>query len=82
MSNEVVPNNDSTTNYLLSDKVYTIMKWLAMLFLPALATFISTIGNSVTWSYTSIVCTVITALATFLGAMCGISSVTTKASKE
>ena len=74
--------NDDSKEYKLNDKVYNIMKWLAMLFLPALATFIATVGNSVTWSYTSIVCTVITALAAFLGAICGISSVTAKTVKE
>lgn len=73
--------NDDSTEYKLNDKVYNIMKWLAMLFLPALATFIATVGNSVTWSYTSVVCTVITALAAFLGAICGISSVTAKTVK-
>ena len=77
-----VVTNDDSTEYKLNDKVYNIMKWLAMLFLPALATFIATVGNSVTWSYTSIVCTVITALAAFLGAICGISSVTAKTVKE
>ena len=80
-SNEVVVTSDdstTSTSYILSNNAYNIMKWLAMLFLPALATFIATVGNSVTWSYTSIVCTIITALAAFIGAMCGISTITSK----
>jgi hypothetical protein len=54
------------------------MKWLAALFLPALAVFITTIGAAVGWHDASTVATMVTASAAFLGTLCGVSTLTAK----
>lgn len=60
---------------LLSNKVYDILKFSAQVFLPALATFIGTVGVSLGYPETTgIIVTILTALATFVGALVGLSS--------
>ena len=61
-------------NYLIPDKVYDIVKWVALIVLPALAVLVQTIGGSVNWSGTSTTVTVITALGVFIGAILGVDS--------
>lgn len=62
-------------NYLIPDKVYDIVKWVALIVLPALAVLVQTIGGSANWSGTSTTVTVITALGVFIGAILGVDSV-------
>ena len=66
----------------LPDKVYNVLKWIALYVLPALATFIGTVGTAVGWDKTGIVVTIITATATFIGAIIGVSTVTYNREKE
>lgn len=61
-------------NYLIPDKVYDIVKWVALIVLPALAVLVQTIGGSANWSGTSTTVTVITALGVFIGAILGVDS--------
>lgn len=56
-----------------NDKVYTILKWALIIFVPALITLISTLGKIYDFSTDTIVLT-ISAIATFLGAITGISN--------
>ena len=58
----------------ISDKTYTILKWIAIIVLPALATFIVAMGEIWGIDYTQQIASTITALATFLGAVLGIAS--------
>jgi hypothetical protein len=58
----------------MSDKTYDILKWVALLLLPALATFISTLGVIWNISYSEQISLTIMALDTFLGAILGLSS--------
>ena len=64
--------------YFLSDRAYDVMKWLAALFLPALAVFITSVGAAVGWQDAPTIATIVTALAAFLGALCGVSTLTAK----
>jgi uncharacterized membrane protein YqaE (UPF0057 family) len=64
--------------YFLSDSAYDVMKWLAALFLPALAVFITSVGAAVGWQDAPTIATIITAIAAFLGALCGVSTLTAK----
>ena len=61
-------------NYLIPDKVYDIVKWVALIVLPALAVLVQTIGGSANWGGTSTTVTVITALGVFIGAILGVDS--------
>lgn len=59
----------------LPDNVYNILKWVAMVFLPALTTLVGVILNSFDVGCTDIVLTIMTAVTTFMGAILGISNV-------
>ena len=59
---------------MLNDKIYNLLKWLVMIVLPALATFYTTLGGIWGLPYVEQVPATLTAIATFLGAVCMISS--------
>lgn len=64
--------------YILPDKLYTVLKWVGLVALPAIATFVGTVGTAVEWAPTAIAVTVITALGTLVGALLGVTTVTAK----
>lgn len=57
----------------LNDKLYNILKWGLMIFIPALITLIGTIGTIYEFDTETIVLT-ISAISTFLGVITGISN--------
>ena len=58
----------------LKDSTYDFLKWLAMLFLPALATLVKVIFTIWQLPYGNEISATIVALNTFLGAILGISN--------
>lgn len=60
---------------MFNNKTYDILKFVATVFVPALATFVGTVGIAVGYPETTgVIVTVLTALGTFIGALVGISS--------
>ena len=59
----------------MSNKVYDILKWITLVFLPALTTLTGVILNCFNVSCTDIVLTIMTAVTTFMGAVLGISNI-------
>jgi len=59
----------------MSNKTYDALKWIAMVFLPALTTFVGVILNSFNVPGTETILTIMIALDTFLGSLLGISSI-------
>ena len=60
---------------IFNNKTYDILKFIAITFIPALATFVGTIGIAVGYPETTgIIVTVLTALGSFIGALVGLSS--------
>lgn len=59
----------------MSNKVYDVLKWITLIFLPALTTLVGVILNSFNVGCTEIVLTIMTAVTTFLGAILGISNI-------
>ena len=59
----------------MSNKVYDVLKWITLIFLPALTTLVGVILNSFNVGCTEIVLTIMTAITTFLGAILGISNI-------
>ena len=58
---------------ILPDSVYNALKWLLITFVPALLVLIETLG--VIYNYdTQVIVLTISAIATFLGALIGISN--------
>lgn len=58
----------------LSNKVYDKLKWIALVFIPALITFYGVVGNVLNIPYTDVVLTIMGAFDVFLGSLLGITS--------
>lgn len=58
----------------LNDKVYDILKYVAMIGIPAVLTFYGVVGATLSIPYTQEVLTIGAAFDTMLGAMLGIST--------
>ena len=58
----------------LSDKVYTILKWVTLICIPALATFYVALSGVWGWPFADQVAKTATAVCTLLGALLGIST--------
>lgn len=61
---------------MLSNKVYDVLKWIAQLLLPALATLYFALAGIWGFPYGEEVVGTITAIDTFLGILLGISTAT------
>lgn len=59
----------------MSNKVYDILKWVALVVLPALATLYFALSGIWGFPYGEQIVGTITAIDTFLGALLGISSI-------
>lgn len=57
----------------LSNKTYDKLKWLLLVFEPALVTLISGLGVALKWD-TKLIVTIIGLVSVFLGSITGISS--------
>ncbi len=67
----------------MNNKVYDVLKWITLVFLPALTTLIGVILNTFNIGCTDIVLTIMTAVTTFMGAVLGISNINyNKTNKE
>ena len=58
----------------MSNKMYDVLKWIAMVFLPAIATLYFALAGIWGFPYGEEVVGTITAVDTFLGVLLGISS--------
>lgn len=68
--------------YIIPDKAYNVLKWIGLVVLPAVATFVGTVGTACGWEFTNIAVTIITATGTFVGTLIGVSHVTAKESVD
>ena len=59
---------------ILPDKVYNIIKWVLMIFVPALIGLITTLSVQFGWDTEALII-VISAVAAFVGAITGISNI-------
>lgn len=66
----------------MSNKVYDILKWIAMVVLPALGTLYFALAGIWGFPYAEQIVGSITAIDTFLGIILGISSINYKASNN
>jgi len=58
----------------LDNKIYDIGKWIVLIFLPALAVLISSLGDLYGWMNTSLIVTTINLVTVFLGSILQLSS--------
>lgn len=66
----------------MSNKVYDVLKWITLVFLPAATTLVGVILNTFNVSCTDIVLTIMTAVTTFMGAVLGISNINYKKKED
>lgn len=64
---------DNTTTYLLGSKAYSILKWVGLIAMPALATFVGVVGTVWAWPHTDAIVTTINAVGVLVGALIGVS---------
>ena len=62
----------------MSNKTYDSLKWITLVFLPALTTFVGVILNCFDYESTDIVLTIMVGFDTFLGSCLGISNINYK----
>ena len=58
----------------MSNQTYDLLKWITLIFLPALITFAGVVMKTLNFGYTDIILTIATAFQTFLGAIIGVSN--------
>ena len=58
----------------LSNKIYDALKWVALICIPALATFYVALSGVWGWPYADEVAKTATAVCTLIGALIGIST--------
>lgn len=71
-------DNTDTKTYLLPNKAYAWAKWIGLIALPAIATFIGVIGSVWGWANTDAIVTTINAIGVLIGALIGYSQATAK----
>lgn len=59
----------------MSNKVYDVLKWIALVFLPAFIVLVGVILNTLNIANANIIITILTAIDTFLGSILGISNI-------
>lgn len=69
---------EDNTTYLLTSKAYGILKWVGLIAMPALATFIGVVGTVWAWPHTDAIVTTINAIGVLVGALIGVSQATAK----
>lgn len=63
-------------DYLLPDKVYEILKWVALIALPAVAWLVGVVGSQWGLPHCGELVTTINAVGVFVGALIGVSQLT------
>lgn len=63
----------------LNNRLYDILKWIALIVLPAIATLYGALAPTWGWPYAEQIVYTITAIDTFLGTILGISNLQYKA---
>ena len=58
---------------MISNKAYDVLKWIVIIFMPALNTLIFALGNVLQFDAT-VTCGIISAVTVFLGALIGVST--------
>lgn len=62
----------------MQNKTFDVLKNIALIVIPALATFIGVVGKALEWQNADITVIIVTAVGTFLGTVLGVSNRTYK----
>ena len=72
------PTETDEPNWLIPDKAYKVLKWIALTVLPALAILVGTLGPVWNLPNTDAIVTTIMAVSLFIGAVIGASELKNK----
>ena len=75
-------SNSPQSDYLLPGRVYDILKWLALIALPAVAWLVETVGPQWGLPHCGELVTTINAIGLFVGALIGVSQLTSVKADE
>lgn len=64
---------DDKNNYLLPEKAYSVLKWLGLIALPAIAVFINAVGPAWGWPNIDAVVLTLNSIGVLIGALIGVS---------
>lgn len=67
--------NEPQSGYLLPDRVYDALKWLALIALPAIAVFTQAVGPAWGLPHVDQIVATIDALGVLIGALIGVSEI-------
>lgn len=71
---------DNVSKYIMPDRMYDVLKWFGLLFLPALAWFVSVVGPA--WGYqVDAIVTTLNAFGTLIGLCIGASQISSMGSR-
>lgn len=70
------------SGYLLPDKAYKVLKWLALIALPAVAWLVGVVGSQWGLPHCGEIVTTINAVGLFVGALIGVSQLTSVKADE
>ena len=68
--------------YLLPDRVYTVLKWLGLIALPAIAWCISVVAPAWGLPHTGAIVTTVNAVGTLIGILIGASAIKVSKSQD
>ena len=68
--------NEDKNPYLLPDRVYDVLKWLALIALPAVAWLVGVVGPQWGLPHCGEIVTTVNAVGVFVGALIGVSQLT------
>ena len=66
----------------MKNRHYDILKWVAIIVIPALAVLVGQVGNAFNWEFTKVSVEIINAVALFLGTILGVSNYNYKKERE
>ena len=75
-------SNSPKSDYLLPGRVYDILKWLALIALPAIAWLVGAVGPQWGLRHCGELVTTINAIGLFVGALIGVSQLTSVKADE
>lgn len=78
---ETPASTDTVPDWLIPSRVYDVLKWLALIVLPAIGVLVQTLGPVWGWTWADPAATTINAVALTIGVVIGASTLKAKASK-
>lgn len=72
--NNTDKTDDVVPDWLIPSRVYDVLKWVAVLVIPALAFLVATLGAAWGWPYTDAIVVTINAVGVAIGVCIGVST--------